>query len=149
MEFLAVLIVLVFIGIGYLLMGGIDHFLEKTFPETPPVSPETCAALIFGELNRPEALEQLMLRRHIAYLKLTEPHVPDHLKLRLVLAVSGSDLDNLMLCNEARHVNPDVITIAKCSNSIYREIFEKAGISRILTDAMFDDNILQAVVASI
>lgn len=147
MEFLAVLIVLVFVGFGYLLMGRIDHFVEMTFPDAPIVRPETCAALIFGDLSRQDVLEQLMLQRHISCLKLSEPHVPDHLKLRLVLAVSGNDMDNLLLCNEARHVDPGVVTIAKCSNSIYRDIFERAGISRILTDSLFDDAVLQAVTA--
>lgn len=144
---MAVLLALAFVGFGYLLMGRVDRFLEKTFPDAQMVRPEICAALIFGDLSRQDVLEQLMGKHHIACLKLSEPHVPDHLKLRLVLAVSGNDMDNLLLCNEARHIDPSVVTIAKCNNSIYREIFEQAGISRILTDALFDDAVLQAVTA--
>lgn len=58
------------------------------------------------------------------------PQIPLYHRYRLVLAVSDSDADNLLLCVQAMRKFPGVRTIALCSSSEHEKLFEekKAGL---------------------
>jgi Trk K+ transport system NAD-binding subunit len=68
------------------------------------------------------------------------------MRLVMLVALSDSDLDNLLLCCKARHLFPDACLIARCNDMVYHGIFKETGIQRILTGNPAPDMVVTTVM---
>ncbi|MDW7657571.1 MAG: NAD-binding protein [Bacillota bacterium] len=134
-----ILIIFAAIGIvlfGYLIMSWLDAFFQKGgFIDSPAAKMEKslllyCAKQAEQLLDR---LEPLLQQQGLRYCLIPEPHVPLPASILAVLAISDNDLDNLLLCHEAKHLHADVYTIALCNDPLFTDFFKDAGIDQVLT----------------
>lgn len=140
MNYVAYVIIPALIGIallGYFIMNRLDSFFEKGGFIDRPLTKTNHKLLIYcAEQPEPllSRLEPELQRQGILCNYLTEPHVPAPDDLLAVLALSERDLDNLLLCHEAKRLRSDVYTIALCNDQLYQHFFADAGIDQILTE---------------
>lgn len=145
---LTFLLIITTVGImlfGFVIMGQLDNFIGSSgFTES---SQELLirTILLFGEKKIVTDISTHLSGRNISYHIAKEPDVPENIIFFVVLALSDNDMDNLLLCNKAKHVCPDVLTVAKCNENIYKKVFENAVINCILTGHLTPDSVLCAV----
>lgn len=134
-----ILIILGVIGtmlFGYFIMSRLDAFFQKGgFIDSPAAKTEKSLVLFCAQQADQllERLESLLQQHGLRYCLVSEPHVPLPVSVLAVLAISDNDLDNLLLCHEARHVSADIYTIALCNDPLFTKFFRDAGIDRVLT----------------
>jgi hypothetical protein len=148
---MAVLFVFIAVGIvffGYFIMSRLDAFFQNGgFVDNPPVKIERSlvvfcvkhAELLLGKLE--PSLQQYGFRCCL----ISEPHVPVPVSIMAVLALSDNDLDNLLLCHEAKHLCADVYTIALCSDQLFRHYFHDAGIDQVLMGQQSVDSLITLI----
>lgn len=122
---------------GYFIMGRLDAFFAKGGFNDSPLAKVDKKLLIYCARQAELLLDKLepeLQRQGIRCGVLTEPHVPPSDDLLAVLALSARDLDNLLLCHEAKHLRSDIYTIALCNDRLYQHFFADAGIDQILTE---------------
>ncbi len=134
MIIMIALLLITIIGIsllGYLMMVRLDSFIESGgFIEGPEALIEP-TVLIYDPHRDQDALEKSLLQHQIRFQCITEPHVPENMIPVVVAALSDSDMDNLLLCNEARHLHPDLFTVAVCNDALYTHLFKESGIKQV------------------
>jgi Trk K+ transport system NAD-binding subunit len=81
-------------------------------------------------------------------LSIDEPDIPVNVQIMMVLAISNNDLDNLLLCNKARHHFPDVYLIAKCNDALYQDIFKDTGVHQIINSNYSEVSIIEIIMNS-
>ena len=69
----------------------------------------------------------------MCYDEIDAPSLPREGSYELVLALSASDVDNLLLLTQAKKRFAGVSTCALLSDTMYLPVFEQAGIDYILT----------------
>ncbi len=117
--------------LGYLMMVRLDNFIESGgFVEGPEAMLEPIV-LIYDPHRDQGTLEKSLMEHHIRFQCITEPHVPENMIPVVVAAFSDSDMDNLLLCNEARHLHPDLFTVAVCNDALYTHLFKESGIKQV------------------
>ena len=129
-----VLIIVVSIGLiflGYRFAIQVDTFTGADLLPANTQQSET-AVLLFGPTALLTDLELTLRESNIDHLEIYEPAIPAGLAFRALVALSECEMDNILLCHEARHLFPGVFTIARCKDPIYRWLFEQEGIDRIL-----------------
>ena len=136
---MVILFALMSLGIllfGYYIMSRIDAFLQHdSFIDNPNRQNEPVLLIYTTKKTDPllATLLPRLYRQKVRFLIVFDPHVPFKANVYAVLAISGSDIDNLLLCREAKHRFAEVYTIARCHDPLYRHFFQEAGINRILT----------------
>ena len=117
---------------GFFLAKKFDGFLAKGNFRPRPAAHETKEILLYGApaLLRPISL--LLEQNGVGADYSDAPLLCENAAYLYVFALSESDLDNLLLCADARRALRGVKTIARCNNSVYRPLFEKSGVSRVL-----------------
>lgn len=63
------------------------------------------------------------------------PGIPRFCYYKVVVGVSNSDLDNLLLCKTAKRFDPFVRTVAKCNVQMYQEMFHCEEIDAVVADS--------------
>jgi hypothetical protein len=145
-DIVLILCMLGVIALGYAIVGRIDKFLNNASigvcSDADEYANNKSEVLIYPSEGLPSGLLQLLLREGIGYCLITEPSMPDNSEFSALIAISGSDLDNLLLCSEAKYMRPATVLFARCNDSIYLSIFEKIGINRIFTGKLSADELL-------
>jgi hypothetical protein len=88
---------------------------------------------------------ECLVRSKVPVQVISEPHLPDRLPVKSVLALSDSDIDNLLLCHESHRRCPEIFCIARCSSSVFQKIFRDAGVDCVLAGAPSSDRVLMAL----
>ncbi len=118
--------------LGYVLMGRIDKTLANSQPQGLSVLP-VARVLLFGPDPCRAELEKHLAQEHIPYAYVLTPDLPDPARYDAVLALSGDDSANLLLCVAARHACQHVKTCARCNQAIYLALFQQLAIDQILS----------------
>lgn len=141
-----ILLAITSIGIsvlGYLAMVRLDNFIETGgFIEGPEALMQQ-VILIYSPAQHRSDLEKRLSHHHIRFQSIPEPHVPENMIPWVVAALSDSDMDNLLLCNEARHLHPDLFTVAVCNDTMHSRLFKESGINCVFLNDFSEDKFLE------
>lgn len=143
MEFILALGMLGVIVLGFWVMKRLDKALfEQTDFACAGTEPgKKAKVLIFVDENGEDFEAEIHALMHeltfsgIPYERTTNPGYQKLENFSCVLALSGKDLDNVLLCHQAKRLRPEIGTIARCSRNVYREIFHEQGVDRIISNA--------------
>jgi hypothetical protein len=133
-----IIVALGMIAFGAWLMHRLDNYLKKEFPPqeetTPQTLPQQVDVLLYGDRTVTEQVKQCLEDSGLHCQQITQTHLPSAVDFRAILAVSGDDRDNLILCNEAQHRNPQALLVARCSYPPFRDIYTQAHVKPLLTE---------------
>lgn len=129
--------------LGYLMMARLDHFIEIGGFIEGADALMSRIVLIYAPNRDQTGLQKSLTQYHIKFQCIPEPHVPENMIPVVVAALSDSDMDNLLLCNEARHLHPELFTIAVCNDAMYSRLFKESGINRVFHQNFPDDKFLE------
>ena len=131
-TFLVILLILMGIGVFFLgdrLMAKIDQFsIKGGFRQSPSQQPSVLAfgdKALFSNWHQSEAFK----KRSIQWLATPDPSAFSDYDA--VMAFSESDVENLLFCRLAKHLNPRVYTIAWCSDKTMASLYREAKIDRV------------------
>ncbi|MEA4933787.1 MAG: NAD-binding protein [Lawsonibacter sp.] len=135
MTFLLFITTLGVILLGYLVMCRLDNFLERGGILDSPQGRVNQGVLVYGAPDVAEKINRAGMKcRNLAAL----PFPEDGLYSAL-FALSGDDRGNLAICHAAKHADPGITIIARCSAPELRGVFETMGANRLLgTDESID-----------
>lgn len=120
-DLIFLLPLLVVIILYYIFIDHIDEYIasqEELFNEEEFTSKDV---LLYKNI---EDITAILKTNHVVYDVIEYPSFPQFCCYKIVLGISESDLDNLLVCKIAKRFNPAVQTIAKCNLQIYHEIFD-------------------------
>lgn len=128
MQALLMTAVLGMIVLGYLVMRGIDRFIGNGGFVDSQQGRVNCGVLIYAA---PETVVQIQ-KAGMKCTTIATPDFPEDGFYSAVFALSGNDRENLAICRAAKHFDPEIYMVARCSEPELYEAFEAAGIHRIL-----------------
>lgn len=126
-------VILLFAGAlvcAYLGKAGLDRMLHRKAEETTPVKEP--GTLLFGQEEDIFSAREWLKKSHFCYDEVDAPALPREGIFRLLLALSKSDMDNLLLCAAARRRFGGIKTAARLTDTVYLPVFKEAGIDYIL-----------------
>lgn len=128
---------------GYLLMDKLDGFLSGNKVEIIKQNEELGKILIYlGESDMDNILKEIA-DTNPRFVIAKDYQDYELRKYSAIIALSGNDADNLLLCVKANHTIAGMTTVAKCNESINLEIFEESGITRVITSKTEPDILLR------
>lgn len=116
---------------GYYLMRRLDKFLDTGGFGNSAAVRSNRAVLIFGEPEIAEPLARYLREKGVTYRVVEDPDLSGDTVYLAVAAVSGSDLDNLLMCARAKRLRPDISSFAVCNDTTYQNVFDSTGIDRV------------------
>ncbi len=117
---------------GYMAMAGLDRTLDsQKEASTCPIEAET---LLFGHEEDIFIAREWLKKHDFCYDEVDTPTLPVAGNFHLLLALSNSDVDNLLLCAAARQRFETIKTAARLTDSVYLPVFKDAGVDYILPD---------------
>ena len=87
--------------------------------------------LVYGKA--PETISLLESSGKL-YDAVETPAIPMYCSYRVVMALSLSDEDNLMLCSAAKRAFPEACTVARCNDMEFRNLFSNQKADYTVTD---------------
>ncbi len=126
-------VILLFAGAllcAHLGKAGLERMLHRKAEETTPVKEP--GTLLFGYEEDISFAREWLKNSHFCYDEVDAPALPRGGNYRFLLALSKSDVDNLLLCTTARQRFGGIKTAARLSDTIYLPVFKEAGIDYIL-----------------
>ena len=114
---------------GLRLMQGLDRFLAENDRETWQRETEREYAVIFGSRQEPE-LEKWFEAAGIQTVFITDVHMEkEWKKVRYLVALGESDVDNLSICNLFRKTCPKTEIYIICNEKALKKLYRQAGAS--------------------
>lgn len=114
---------------GLRLMQGLDRFLAENDRETWQRETEREYAVIFGSRQEPE-LEKWFEAAGIQTVFITDVHMEkEWKKVRYLVALGESDVDNLSICNLFRKTCPKTEIYSICNEKALKKLYRQAGAS--------------------
>lgn len=126
-------VVLLFFGAlvcGFLGKAGLDRIHKNQQEDIPHVAEP--GTLLFGQEEDIFSAREWLKKSHFCYDEVDAPTLPREGNFRFLLALSKSDVDNLLLCSVARRRFDSIKTAARISDTVYLPVFKEAGIDYIL-----------------
>ncbi|SCZ81790.1 TrkA-N domain-containing protein [Acidaminobacter hydrogenoformans DSM 2784] len=128
--------------LGFWIMKRLDTalFEQADFACAGNESGKKAKVLIFVDDNGGDFEAEIHALMHeltvsgVPYERTTNPGYQKLETFSCVLALSSKDLDNVLLCHQAKRLRPEIGTIARCSRNVYREIFHDQGVDRIISN---------------
>jgi hypothetical protein len=133
---------------GYFIMSRLDAFFQNGGFIDSPAGKAEKSLVLFNAKKADQLLSRIepMLQQHgFRCCLISEPHVPVPVSVVAVLALSDNDLDNLLLCHEAKHLCADVYTIALCNDQLFLHFFRDAGIDQVLMGQQPVDSLITLI----
>ena len=142
-EIILIISMLILMAAGYLLMDKLDGFLSGNKIEVIKHDEELDKILVYlGESDMDNLFKEIAdINPRLVIAKEYEDY--ELRKYSAIIALSGNDADNLLLCVKANHLMAGMTTVAKCNESINFEIFEESGITRVITAKTEPDTLLR------
>lgn len=131
MDWLLIVILILFAAFGYLLMDKIDLCLTtpEVFPDKKALPPEGSPAggtLIFGRLAVADEIAAQFERLHIPYHKIRSlDELLTSQSYRFLIAVDSDDLENLTVCVVSRKMMSIQTLAAVCNNRESIRLYEE------------------------
>ena len=130
---------------GYYLMRRLDRFIAAGgIPESPAARRQS-AVLIFGGPEISGTLAASLEEKGITYEVTDHPDLLEYSAFLAVAAISESDLDNLLLCSEAKRLRPDILSFAICNDMTYKSVFDNAGIGCVFSIGVGNTSLPEAL----
>jgi hypothetical protein len=126
-------VILLFLGAlvcGFLGKAGLNRMHKSQEEETAQIAEP--GTLLFGQEEDTFSAREWFKKSHFCYDEVDTPTLPREGNFRFLLALSKSDVDNLLLCSAARHRFDSIKTAARLSDTVYLPVFKEAGIDYIL-----------------
>lgn len=128
-DFLLIIVVTGGFLYGLRLMRGLDRFLEDNGRETRKRETEQEYAVIFGSRQEP-GLEKWFDASGIKTVFITDVHMEkEWKKVRYLVALGESDVDNLSICNLFRKTCPKAEIYSICNEKALKKLYRQAGAS--------------------
>lgn len=140
-----ILCILGVVLLGFAIVSKIDKFFDNINMEENRNEDVKNEVLIYPAEGIPNGLGPLLHTEGITYLIIAKPYIPENTEFKTLIALSDCDLDNLLLCGEARHNYPGSFIIARCNDLLYLNIFENIGINHVLTGTLSASELLFAL----
>lgn len=131
---------------GYFLMGRIDRFFSGEKNSRDIASDffgagHKNAVLIFdpktGTAGYPSC--DVLPEDLVKCVATDEPEIPGSFHFNALFALSGSDIDNLLLCCKVRHRFPKAYLCAVCNDLAHVGLYRDARVNRILSGRLPPD----------
>lgn len=126
------------LAVGMYLMSKVDKFREKKdyFSRQEPIEEEkgenSCFAIVYGKEEDAEDLCQLLKKKEIGSIIINDIMFhPDWKNIEYIFALSGSDVDNLSICNIGKKLYQLKGTASICNENENKALFQKAGVITI------------------
>ncbi len=114
---------------GLRLMRGLDLFLAENGRETRQRETEQEYAVIFG-IRQEAELEKWFEAAGIQTVFITDVHMEkEWKKVRYLVALGESDVDNLSICNLFRKTCPKTEIYSICNEKALKKLYRQAGAS--------------------
>ena len=126
-------VVLLFSGAlacGYIGKAGLDRMHRSQKEETALTNKP--GTLLFGQEEDIFSAREWLKKSNFCYDEVDAPTLPREGSFHFLLALSKSDVDNLLLCSAARRRFEGIKTAARLSDTVYLPVFKEAGIDYIL-----------------
>jgi len=126
-------IILIVVGVSVLVLGFYLKCQFDSFPiknggtDVPKVRPDL---LIYGQFDDFE-VESNSLANH-QFAKILTPNLENYSHLYAVVAIGENDIENLMLCTQAKRKNSSCLTIALCNEIIYEKLFHDVSVDKVI-----------------
>lgn len=139
---------------GFRIMMYIDNFLNQGGFQREGESIVSKKVLVMqsAEIQSEDAdmIEALTMLNHYAatYDVIYSPLIPDSCTYDYVMALSGSDVDNLILCAESKRMLQGAYTVAKCNDKVYESVFHREDVDEIVFDEAGIKRIFQKQVVA-
>jgi|GEM_PF-6179818 len=147
MQYLLIIIgVIIFIVIGYFLMGLIDRALVTNKHKKYHKKDESNDILIFTDIHNENSsfkIKEIIGGKRTKIF--TNPEDYRLISSDILVAMSDSDLDNMSVCNAFKYFFPSIYTIAKCNTVIYEDIFKDVGVDVIIGNKNFEHELVQTI----
>jgi hypothetical protein len=129
--------------LGFLVMRRLDGYFQRrgTLGEAPVLS--RAGILLFGQGALIVALGALLQDKDIGYVALCGDHIPSGAAFTVAVALSDSDLDNLLFCANVRRHYAGVPVLARCNDYVYRDVYASVGAERV-----YDKNVRPEAILS-
>ncbi len=125
-----VLVVIGFFLYGLFWMKKVDRFIGHVGFTDAPSALEVKDTLVFADLGQMEETQAALQTSPRAFEYISEPALPEQAAYETALALSHNDLDNILLCAQAKKRYP-AYTIAVCNNKRYLSVFQDYHIDSV------------------
>jgi len=88
--------------------------------------------LLFGQEEDIFSAREWLKKSHFCYDEVDAPSLPRKGYFYLFLALSKSDVDNLVLCAAAKRQYEGIKTAARLSDTVYLPVYKQTGVDYIL-----------------
>jgi len=136
LDWIMMLVLLAMGVLGYYVMKRLDIELDDIIVTDHIENVRQAFVLIYSdEAGHEEALKAILNeldQQGIDHMETTNSNIQDFQPFTHVMALSESDLDNLLLCHRARRLKPEIETLASCSKFVYRSVFKEQGVDWIV-----------------
>ena len=126
-------VILLFAGaliFGYIGIAGLD--IKQVSPTEESIPPMKSETLLFGPKEDIFSAREWLKKSKYCYDEIDAPELPREGHYQLLLALSKSDVDNLILCAAAKKQYDGIKTAARLTDTVYLPVFRDAGIDYIL-----------------
>lgn len=138
---LLILVSLAVFTFFYIVMGQMDQFLEKN-KRLKDVNNEF-DLIVFGELNQVDTLLNNEQMKKFKTHRIIIPEIDQALRFIVVAALSSNDLDNLILCMQAKRLNIACTTVALCNDENNTKLFLNPRVDLYWTSMPKTDDLLK------
>ena len=128
---------------GYWVMDRLDRALGKKPPQK--AASDTVDVAIFCTGAEAAPLTDRLSRQGITFRLCPTPAPTENTRFRCALALSDSDMDNLLFCREARRLCGDLQLMARCNDRMYHDIFLESGVCALLPAQWTPETVLRAM----
>ena len=129
-AWVVILLFVLALACGYLGMDGLDRMPHRQTEETTPV--RELGTLLFGQEEDISSARAWLKEFRFYYDEVDAPALPREGDFCFLLALSKSDMDNLLLCAAAKQRYDGIKTAARLSNTVYLPVFKKTGVDYVL-----------------
>lgn len=119
------------LALGYYAMGRLDSFIAAGRSVPNLTEYQDKEVLLY---KGPYEIYSLLDKNKVSYDIVDYPSLPAWTRYHVVLGLSENDLDNLLLCSDAKRTHPSLQTVARCNDEVYRDVFKREDIDAVIFD---------------
>lgn len=131
--------------LGYYFMGRIDCFLSENIQSESEGFPKKVDCIVYLPDRYVNSFVEELRQHELVCSMLYDPYDFPSTDYRAAFALSGSDLDNLLVCNKAKHYKSECFMAAKCNSRIYMDLYRKAGVT-VIIDSKISERTVEEIL---
>jgi len=133
------------LALGFVIAWRFGSFLDAGGCTRLPETLRNVRVLLLApdDLRAPLLLQ--LDARHLSISAPVRSELPDGLQFSILLALTGSDFENLRLCSAARRLSPGSAAVARCRDPLFLHLYKSVGADRILPADCTPEEVLAAM----